>query len=155
MKINTLLLAVGFLAGISLLAACNSTTSEATPSTPLTTEAPPVAPGNEEQAPGAEPLSEHQVAGSVSFTKDVQPILEQACTSCHVTGRPVGSLDLTSYEGVMAGGTSGPSVIPGDPAASLLIQLIENGRMPMTGNKLSSDQMKTLRDWVSQGAVNN
>src|SRR5262249_6115261 len=54
-----------------------------------------------------------------------------------------------------AGGYDGPSIIPGDPDKSLLIQAVryddKNLQMPPSG-KLSSDQVNDLVAWVRMGA---
>src|SRR4051794_1834771 len=81
-------------------------------------------------------------ADDVSFTKQVQPVLSQSCIACHKPEKKKGKLDLTTYAGVMAGGSEGKTVVPGKPAESALIeQIIPHGvdppAMPEKGEKLS------------------
>jgi len=47
------------------------------------------------QAPAAPP------AGPVTFAKDVQPILEKSCFSCHSADLKLGELDLSSRDAAM------------------------------------------------------
>jgi uncharacterized membrane protein len=92
---------------------------------------------------------------SVSFAKDVMPILESRCLSCHGGQQTQRGLSVASYETLMAGSDNGPVIIPGDPSNSLLIQMIQAGKMPKRGPKLTPDQLQTLIDWITTGALNN
>lgn len=109
------------------------------------------------------PAASGHAAEQVSFALDVKPILESRCVSCHQPGREgyeASGLDLTSYEGLMAGTQHGPIVVPGDPTTSNLNVLIE-GRaspellMPHDERPLLRYQQLIIRDWVRQGARNN
>jgi uncharacterized membrane protein len=100
----------------------------------------------------------------VSFSADVQPILEKRCVSCHQLGQPgylASELQLGSYAEVMDGTRYGPVVIPGDPMNSVLIMLVEGRADPSLKmphgdvRPPTSDEMMTLRLWVEQGAQNN
>jgi len=63
----------------------------------------------------------------------------------------MGGLDLRSIASVMAGGSSGPSFQPGDPAASLLIQQLESGKMPAGGPPLAPEETQLIKAWVETG----
>ena len=89
--------------------------------------------------------------GQVDYESQIQTIFNSNCTSCH-TGTYNGGLDLTSYENVMAGGTSGDVIVPGDHANSLLWQKVDNGTMPPSGN-LSADEIELIGDWIDEGAL--
>ena len=101
---------------------------------------------------------------TVSYQKDVVPILDKHCKSCHVPGQPgyvVSGFELGSYDTLMKGTQFGPVVLPGDPLTSVLVMLIE-GRvdpsleMPHGGASTpSQDEILTIRRWVEQGAKNN
>src|SRR5580658_5959304 len=56
-----------------------------------------------------------KAAARVSFYRAVRPILQRSCSGCHQPAKRSGKLLLTSYEGLKAGGESGPAVIPGKP----------------------------------------
>lgn len=101
----------------------------------------------------------------VSFKKDVQPILQDHCVSCHQPGGKgfvVSGLDLTSYKGLMKGTIYGPVVIPGNSQVSTFTKLLTGTnkglKMPMGLNPegtLASQYILILRKWVTQGAQNN
>jgi uncharacterized membrane protein len=101
---------------------------------------------------------------AVSYQKDVVPILNKHCQSCHTPGQAgyvVSGFELRDYDSLMKGTSFGPVVLPGDPLTSVLVMLIE-GRadpsinMPHGGaNPLTPEEKQTIRLWVEQGAKNN
>ena len=48
--------------------------------------------------------------------------MEGACISCHNPDKTKGGLDLSSYNNLLKGGSSGESVTAGDPESSLPLQ---------------------------------
>lgn len=94
-------------------------------------------------------------AASVSFAKEVLPILQQNCVKCHGGDKTEASLVLKDYSGVMAGSENGPVVVPGDAGQSELVKLVVQGKMPKRANRLPEAQIKILTDWVNAGAPNN
>jgi hypothetical protein len=93
--------------------------------------------------------------GAVSFSADVLPIFQSRCASCHGSGRVSGGLNLTSFTSLMAGSQHGADVVPGDPNASRLVQMVVQGKMPKRGPALLTSQIQTISDWVKAGAANN
>ena len=90
---------------------------------------------------------------SLQFESDIRPILKEHCWHCHGEEEKVeGQLDLRLVRFMQKGGETGPAVVPGDAAASLIIQRIESGEMPPGEKKLSADQLAKLKTWVTQGA---
>ena len=95
--------------------------------------------------------------GSDFFERQVRPLLASNCFTCHSSSANVsmGGLRLDSREGVMAGGSRGPAVVPGDAEASLLVQAIrhrhETLAMPPTG-KLGEHDLAIVERWVNLGA---
>jgi len=103
-------------------------------------------------------------APTVSYQKDVVPVLDKHCKACHLPGQAgyvVSGFDLGSYETLMQGTKFGPVVLPGDPLTSVLVMLIEGRvdpslKMPHGGATTPSpDEILTIRRWVEQGAKNN
>jgi len=109
---------------------------------------------------------------TVSFSKQIQPIFDAHCTTCHRVG------GLADLEGIALKLTADRSfdllvnqpstqqpdltlVLPGDADASLLFQKVASAsppvgaRMPLVGPPLSSDNLGLIRDWINQGAMNN
>ena len=57
------------------------------------------------------------------FETKVRPILVDHCYTCHSADtKPAGGLRVDDRNGLLAGGNSGPAVVPGDPEASLLLE---------------------------------
>ena len=98
------------------------------------------------------------------FAANVKPVLDANCLECH---RPGGAgflasgLDMTSYESLMQGATSGPMVIPGDSMGSNLLVLMEGRADPSISmphgshKKVSQGEIEKIRLWIDQGALNN
>lgn len=91
----------------------------------------------------------------VSFSADVMPILEQYCWECHSGDNVELGLRLDSYEGVMAGSDYGTVVEAGDPAGSLLIDMVEAGDMPEEGDPVPPEELEVIKTWIAEGAENN
>ena len=65
--------------------------------------------------------------GGVDFYRDVKPILEANCYSCHQGGKVKGGLRLDERAAALRGGKSdGPAVVPGKPSESSLLQRISS-----------------------------
>lgn len=92
----------------------------------------------------------------IDFAKDIAPILKARCVTCHNGKLQSGGLPLDSRSVALAGGYSGPVILPGRSAESRLIQLIAGLQkdmvMPMGGSRLTSEQIGLLRAWIDQGA---
>ena len=90
----------------------------------------------------------------VSFEKDVMPIFKTSCISCHKADKKKGKLDMSSYAELMKGGKQGRPVTPGDPAKSLIVDMIsgKEPEMPEKGDKLSDAQVQIISAWIKQGA---
>jgi hypothetical protein len=89
------------------------------------------------------------------FEKKVRPVLVEHCSKCHGNGKAKGGLSLGSREAMLKGGDSGPALVPGDPAKSLLIQAIRyegETQMPPKG-KLPDRAITDLTEWVQRGAA--
>jgi len=90
----------------------------------------------------------------------VLPILWLRCTVCHGSLRREAGLDLRTPAGLRKGGQSGPAIIPGDPAASRLLQRLHAGEMPPKDQltlamvkPLEGAEIDTISRWIEQGAV--
>jgi mono/diheme cytochrome c family protein len=93
----------------------------------------------------------------VSFSKEIKPIFESSCIKCHGRGRVKAGFRLDTRETILKGGDSGPAIIPGKSAESLLIALVQgvdpDNVMPKKGTRLTAEQIGLLRGWVDQGAA--
>ena len=92
---------------------------------------------------------------AVTYAEHVAPLLEAKCTYCHDAEDTSGGLDLSTYDALMRGGSSGDSVAPGDAEASKLYRVcarLEQPYMPRGGSALSERELTVLRRWIDQGA---
>ncbi len=87
------------------------------------------------------------------FEKSVRPVLVKRCLKCHGE-KQSGGLRLDSRAGLMKGGESGPAVVPGKPAASLLITAVnrEGGYEMPPDEKLAAAEVRILKEWIKLGA---
>ncbi|MFM8273805.1 MAG: DUF1549 domain-containing protein, partial [Gemmata sp.] len=92
---------------------------------------------------------------SDDFEKHVRPLLVEKCQSCHGAEKAKGGLRLDSRAALLKGGDSGPVIVPGKPAESLLVKAVGYAgdlKMPPKG-KLSDAEIALLSRWIEAGAV--
>jgi hypothetical protein len=108
------------------------------------------------RTPGAGQPAPSAAAEHVAFfEKDVWPLLQANCLSCHGGEAKVrGGLKLTSRADILKGGDGGPVVALDKPESSRLLAAINYGsdelRMPPKG-KLSQGQIDILTKWIKVG----
>jgi WD40 repeat protein len=95
--------------------------------------------------------------GPVSFMRDVAPILVQNCIACHNPKKSESKYVMTTFAQLSKGGQQGEGITlePGDPDASLLIELIRpdgSPRMPYKQDPLPPEKIAVLERWVKEGA---
>ncbi len=91
---------------------------------------------------------------TVSFTRDIQPILENSCWKCHGEAMQLSKLDLRTLESALKGGEKGAAIVPGKSDESRLYRRVaglEKPAMPM-GDSLTSEQISAIKAWIDQGA---
>jgi mono/diheme cytochrome c family protein len=95
-------------------------------------------------------------ASGADYLVDIKPILERRCWRCHGPERQRSGLRLDSAAAILEGGNSGPAVVPGKSAESLLIEAVTGGGeaavMPPAGERLSAGEIALLRAWIDRGA---
>jgi hypothetical protein len=94
-------------------------------------------------------------SGAVSFSKDIAPLLQGSCVSCHGGEKTSKNLDLKTYASLMTGSQNGAVIVASDAANSKMVQKIQSGSMPKRGAKWTAAQLQLLVDWVNAGAQNN
>jgi mono/diheme cytochrome c family protein len=106
-----------------------------------------------EQAAQLPPPASH----TIDFSKEIKPIFESSCIKCHGRGKAKGGLKIDNRETMLKGGDSGPVIVPGKSAQSLLIELVQgfdpDSAMPKKGSRLTPAQIGVLRAWIDQGAT--
>ena len=95
-------------------------------------------------------------AHPVNFAQEIKPLFEASCIKCHGRGRAKGEFRIDSRETLLKGGDSGPALVTGKSAESLLVELVAGfdptSVMPKKGTKLTREQIGVLRAWIDQGA---
>ncbi len=91
------------------------------------------------------------------FEKSVRPLLAGSCYNCHsnTATKLRGGLKLDSLASILAGGDTGPAIVPGDVEHSLLIKAVRylDHDLEMPPKKQLPDaQVKVLEQWVAMGA---
>ena len=90
------------------------------------------------------------------FKTAIAPILMNRCLECHNSSEKSGGLDLSTRQGLMAGGDTGPVLVPGKPDQSPLLDRVVDGEMPPPklgkSQALGDDEAERLTDWIGQGA---
>lgn len=95
---------------------------------------------------------------NVSFRGQVLPFMAVSCGvgGCHGDVAPAAGISLTSYSTLMFGRPN--LVVPGKPDESLIIQVLDGRLVHPWGNLqtlVSAAQVKGMRKWISEGALNN
>ena len=93
-------------------------------------------------------------AAPVSYAKDLVPIFKRSCTGCHHQAKMKGELDLTSFAALKKGGKHPPTIEPGSPKTSRLLEEIsgEEPNMPKEGDPLSKAEVALVERWIADGA---
>jgi hypothetical protein len=86
-----------------------------------------------------------------NFDLRVAPILARRCLDCHSGSDPKGKLDLSRHTTALAGGESGPAIVPGKVGESLLWERISADEMPPKA-PLPAAEKTAIRDWIASGA---
>jgi len=110
--------------------------------------------------------------GEVSYSRDIQPIFDTYCVSCHAgtgEGAKASEYLMTGYDEVLLGTKHGKVVVAGSRMSSALYLVVAGKtapeiRMPPhneesfaegRGFALSPDAIEKIGVWIDQGAKNN
>ena len=89
------------------------------------------------------------------FETKIRPLLADKCYECHSAEKKIkGGLTLDTKEATLKGGETGPALIAGDPAKSLLMEAVRQAgdlKMPPK-SKLTAQQISDLEEWIKMGA---
>lgn len=97
-------------------------------------------------------------ARSVSYSRQIHPLLANKCVDCHSGKDAAAKLDLSSYAAMVKGGKHGPPLLPGKPDESELVAYVrglKQPRMPLNRDPLTVDEVHLLREWIAAGAKND
>lgn len=95
------------------------------------------------------------------FEKKIRPVLVDKCYKCHSTqpdAKIKAGLAVDTRDALLAGGDTGPAIVPGKPAASLLMETLHGDDpdllMPpeKDGGKLPPEVIAAFAEWIKMGA---
>ena len=101
------------------------------------------------------PVATAADADQIVFETDIRPILKANCFHCHGEGEKLQSgLDLRLRRLIVKGGETGPAIVPGKPAESLLLTYLREGEMPPAEieKRLTASEIAMIERWISSGA---
>lgn len=87
---------------------------------------------------------------ATSFTKEVAPMLVNNCGRCHVN-RAQGRFSMATVAELMRGPNNNRVIFPGNPTGSRLVEVIEDGEMPPSG-QVKAEDLALLKKWIAEGA---
>ncbi len=88
----------------------------------------------------------------LGFARDIKGIMSRYCFECHGVEHKEAELDLRTVESILAGGESGPAIVPGKPDESILFEMIHDKQMPPEGKMPGVDDIERVRQWIASGA---
>ncbi len=93
-------------------------------------------------------------APSIDFAKDIKPIFEKNCFSCHQSTNAKSDLSLESLDAIAEGGkVNGPAVIPRRGSESPLVLYLlgkKKPQMPFGSAPLAPTQIGLIQSWIDQ-----
>lgn len=99
------------------------------------------------------------VVNDIPSQHDALPILYLRCTVCHGLRKQEAGLDLRTKVSILKGGKSGPAMVLGKPAESLLLKRIHAVEMPPSKllvdagvRPVETSELDTLTKWIAAGA---
>ena len=95
----------------------------------------------------------NEAAAIRQFEQVIRPVLASECLECHGEQKQKGGLRLDSREAILRGGDSGPALVLGDPAASLILSALryEDLEMPPE-DPLAEATIQGFEAWIDNDA---
>ena len=99
-------------------------------------------------------------AAKVSYYKQIKPIFQTSCQGCHQPAKPQGGYVMTDFARLLKAGDSKEApIVAGKPDESYLFNqiVLQNGKAEMPKDKppLAASDIDLVRQWISQGAVDD
>ena len=92
-------------------------------------------------------------AAEMHFEKNVRPILVTRCLKCHGARKQEAGLRLDSRAAILAGGESGPAMVPGKVQQSLLSSAIRYQGLEMPpDDRLAIKDVRAIEQWIAAGS---
>src|SRR3954447_21271671 len=95
-------------------------------------------------------------SAALAQTPEVAKIFRSRCYGCHGPAQQMSGVRFDQRDAAMAGGYSGPVIVPGKSAESKLIKRVSGAPgvmvMPPSGPRLTAEEVGLLRAWIDSGA---
>jgi len=101
------------------------------------------------------------VAAEPDYYPAVAKLVEDRCLDCHAADDPEGKFVMESYDGILKGGETGPALVAGKSAESLMVkylrgQVEKDGKKkfmpPGKRDKLTPEEIDAFVKWIDAGA---
>jgi mono/diheme cytochrome c family protein len=93
--------------------------------------------------------------GKVDFWKEVMPVFQASCITCHGPTRQTSGFRADQREDFFSSRNGAPLVVPGDSAGSRLLNIL-SGKQPAmkaaAAHRLPPDEILLLKTWIDSGA---
>jgi cytochrome b subunit of formate dehydrogenase len=119
-----------------------------TPTFPVTETSLPTQTQAATDASPSTPSTPSNAVTDLTWDADIGPMLQAKCGTCHGVAA-TGGLNLTTYAEAMQGANSGPVIIPGDSAGSLIVTIQQAGGHP---GQLTAEELAEVIQWIGAGA---
>jgi mono/diheme cytochrome c family protein len=101
-------------------------------------------------------VSSARAAEPVDYLREIKPVLTKHCYSCHGAEKQKAGLRLDTAAAALKGGNTGPAIIPGKPADSLIMHALTGTKdakvMPPREPRLTREEIARVEAWIAQGA---
>jgi len=93
-------------------------------------------------------------AKTVDFERDIRPLLEAKCLSCHHTGNAMRDLNLETLQKANTSWRGGPVIVAKHPQRSMLLQILEldTDGTSRSAHAINFADREKLTTWISEGA---
>ncbi len=100
------------------------------------------------------PAAADEFAATEFFEREIRPLLVSKCGGCHGGEKAKSRFRVDSRAAILRGGERGPAIVPGDSAASRLVQAVArtgDPKMP-PDRALGEREVRALARWIEAGA---
>ena len=105
---------------------------------------------------GGRGIARQDAAAREHFEARIRPVLIEHCSACHFGTDAEAGLRLDWRAGMRTPSANGTAIVPGDPDASLLLDVLRHARagleMPRGGERLAATVVADFEHWIRTGA---
>jgi hypothetical protein len=123
------------------------------------TAVPPPPPSSPPQTISRKAVGEQKAepAEGIVFSREIAPVLASNCLGCHEGAQAKKQFDMSTFQKLMKGSSSGPMIVPRQPEESELLLRVKgesSGRkMPPGNTNLAEPTIARIESWIKAGAL--